>query len=92
MLSLDPQFRCLRGWEQAQAVPAADDRERGRPIRGACSSSRENEQLSPELKAMHIYEVDATMEDTEVARHGVPRAADTRSRCTATTRGGARPT
>ena len=55
------------------AVPAADDRGRGRPIRGALQLARENEQLSPELKAMHLYDVDATMEDTELlgmAFHG----------------------
>ena len=63
MMSLDPQFRCLRQWEQAQPCPPPAPRAR-RPIRGGCSSSRENEQLSPELKAMHLYEVDATVEDT----------------------------
>ena len=73
MMSLDPQFRCLRGWEQAQAVPAADARRARPPIRGGCSVAEENEQLPPELKAMHLYDVDATMEDTELlgmAFHG----------------------
>jgi hypothetical protein len=63
MLSLDPQFRSLRQWEQMQPCPppttageATDPRRLQRV--------RENEQLSPELKAMHLYEVDATVEDT----------------------------
>ncbi len=63
MMSLDPQFRSLRQWEQVQPCPppttageATDARRR--------QLARENEQLSPELKAMHLYEVDATVEDT----------------------------
>jgi hypothetical protein len=72
MLSLDPQFRCLRGWEQAQPCPPpvagqeADDPRRAR-------AELEHAQLPPEMKAMHLYDVDATMEDTEVlgmAFHG----------------------
>ena len=73
MLSLDPQFRCLRGWEQAQPVPAADRRERGRRSAPRCSRARERGSVPPSCKAMHLYEVDATMEDTEVlgmAFHG----------------------
>ena len=45
MLSLDPQFRSLRRWEQAQPCPPPTIDGRGRPIRDACSSTRENEQL-----------------------------------------------
>jgi hypothetical protein len=72
MLSLDPQFRCLRGWEQAQPCPPpvagheADDPRRAR-------AEAEHAQLPPEMKAMHLYDVDATMEDTELlgmAFHG----------------------
>jgi sulfotransferase family protein len=72
MLSLDPQFRCLRGWEQTQPVPP--------PIRGqeaADPRRRAFEEMqaerSDDAKAMHIMEIDATMEDTEVlgmAFHG----------------------
>jgi hypothetical protein len=72
MMSLDPQFRSLRGWEQSQPCPpptlkgeAADPRR--------LQAAQENEQLSPELKAMHLYELDATTEDSEVlgmAFHG----------------------
>jgi hypothetical protein len=72
MLSLDPQFRCLRGWEQSQPCPppVLDD-ELTDPRR--LQLAAENEQLPPELKAMHLYELDATMEDTELlgmAFHG----------------------
>jgi hypothetical protein len=63
MLSLDPQFRSLRQWEQKQPVPpptlateATDERR--------LQLVAENEQLSPELKAMHLYDADATVEDT----------------------------
>ncbi len=72
MLSLDPQFRSLRGWEQNQPVPPpiaggeADD-----PRRAAFIETHAHR--SDEYKAMHIIEIDATMEDTEVlgmAFHG----------------------
>jgi hypothetical protein len=72
MLSLDPQFRGLRGWEQMRPCPPptlgaeADD-----PRRAAMITARER--FSPEHKAMHIFEIDATMEDTEtlgMAFHG----------------------
>jgi hypothetical protein len=72
MLSLDPQFRSLRGWEQAQPVPPpielneADDPRRIKAI-------EDRERMSPDHNAMHIFEIDATMEDTEVlgmAFHG----------------------
>ena len=63
MLSLDPQFRSLRQWEQVRPCPpptldgeATDERR--------LQLARENEQVPPELKAMHLYEVDATVEDT----------------------------
>ena len=72
MLSLDPQFRSLRGWEQTKPVPP--------PIKGEEASDprrRAFEEVqarrSDESKAMHIMEIDATMEDTEVlgmAFHG----------------------
>ena len=72
MLSLDPQLRCLRGWEQTKPCPPptlegeADD-----PRREA--ALKQLEQTPPELKAMHLYDVDAAMEDTELlgmAFHG----------------------
>lgn len=72
MLSLDPQFRCLRMWEQREPCPPptltgeAED-----PRRLAYAA--ENDQLPAELKAMHLYELDATVEDSDVlgmAFHG----------------------
>jgi hypothetical protein len=72
MMSLDPQFRSLRQWEQSRPIPPPTiDGEATDPRR--LQLARENEQLSPELKAMHLYEVDATVEDSEVlgmAFHG----------------------
>jgi sulfotransferase family protein len=72
MMSLDPQFRCLRGWEQHRPCPPptvageADD-----PRRQAAEEAQD--QLPPEAKALHLYDLDATMEDTELlgmAFHG----------------------
>ncbi len=71
-MSLDPQFRCLRGWEQAQPCPPpilAHEATDPRRLRAA----QENDEVSAELKAMHLYDLDATMEDTELlgmAFHG----------------------
>jgi hypothetical protein len=72
MLSLDPQFRSLRQWEQVRPCPpptlegeATDERR--------LQLQRENEALPAELKAMHLYEVDASVEDTwllGMAYHG----------------------
>ena len=72
MLSLDQQFRCLRGWEQAQPCPPPE------PANEATDPRRmqfEEHQASrsPEDRAKHILEIDATMEDTEIlgmAFHG----------------------
>jgi hypothetical protein len=72
MLSLDPQFRCLRQWEQRQPTPppvAADEESDPRRI----AHQREIDAHSATLKAMHIFDIDATSEDTEVlgmAFHG----------------------
>ncbi len=72
MLSLDPQFRCLRGWEQGQPCPPPIlESETDDPRRLA--AIKENEQYPAELKAMHLMDVDAAMEDTELlgmAFHG----------------------
>jgi len=72
MLSLDPQFRCLTGWEQVRPVPppVAGD-ELDDPRRQAFVQAQESR--SAERRAMHIVEIDATMEDTEIlgmAFHG----------------------
>jgi hypothetical protein len=72
MLSLDPQFRCLTGWEQAQPVPPpVAGEEVDDPRREAFARLQEQHSLAQ--KGMHIVEVDATMEDTEIlgmAFHG----------------------
>jgi hypothetical protein len=72
MLSLDPQFRCLTGWEQTKPVPPPlSGGEHDDPRREAFVQV--HEQRSDEQKAMHIVEIDATMEDTEIlgmAFHG----------------------
>ena len=72
MMSLDPQFRGLRGWEQSQPCPPPTiESEATDPRR--LQLAEENEQLPAELHAMHLYDVDATMEDTELlgmAFHG----------------------
>ncbi len=72
MMSLDPQFRSLRGWEQAKPCPPpklADEANDPRRMQAI----REDEAISAELKAMHLYDVNATLEDTELlgmAFHG----------------------
>ena len=72
MMSLDPQFRCLRGWEQAQPCPPpTTESEASDPRR--LQFARDYEAMPPGLRAMHIYEPDATTEDSEVlgmAFHG----------------------
>lgn len=72
IMSLDPQFRSLRGWEQAQPCPPPipqDEASDPRRLRAIA----ENEQIPPELKAMHLFDADSTVEDTELlgmAFHG----------------------
>lgn len=72
MLSIDPQFRCLTGWEQHRPVPppvAGQEQQDARRREFVA----QQEGRSAEQRAMHIVEVDATMEDTEVlgmAFHG----------------------
>jgi hypothetical protein len=72
MLSLDPQFRCLTGWEQIRPVPPpVAGGEMDDPRREAFV--RMHEGRSAQQKSMHIVEIDATMEDTEIlgmAFHG----------------------
>lgn len=72
MMSLDAQFRCLRGWEQRKPCPPPKtDDEVTDPRR--LQAAVDNERLSTELKAMHLYELDATMEDSDLlgmAFHG----------------------
>lgn len=72
MISLDPQFRSLRMWEQRDPVPPpvlADEATDPRRLAYAA----EVEAIPPDLRAMHLYEVDSTIEDSDVlgmAFHG----------------------
>jgi len=72
MLSLDPQFRSLRMWEQRNPVPPpvlADELDDPRRLAYAAEIAA----LPPEAHAMHLYEVDASVEDSDVlgmAFHG----------------------
>jgi hypothetical protein len=72
MMSLDPQFRALRSWEQVAPVPPpvlGEEESDPRRLRQA----KENDEVPAELQAMHLYELDATMEDTDLlgmAFHG----------------------
>jgi hypothetical protein len=72
MLSLDPQFRSLRMWEQRNPVPPpvlADELDDPRRLAYAA----EIDALPAEAHAMHLYEVDASVEDSDVlgmAFHG----------------------
>jgi len=65
MMSLDPQFRALRGWEQAQPCPPPLIEDEATDPR-RLSFVRDYEQVNPEIRAMHIYDPDATLEDTEL--------------------------
>jgi hypothetical protein len=72
MMSLDPQFRALRGWEQSKPCPPpTSSGEASDPRR--MQAQLDDEQISPELHAMHLYDLDATVEDAELlgmAFHG----------------------
>jgi sulfotransferase family protein len=68
VMSLDPQFRPLRLWEQLDPwPPPLLETERDDPRRLAYveSTARLQEQR-PELEAMHIYDTDATTEDVHL--------------------------
>jgi hypothetical protein len=72
MMSLDPQFRCLRGWEQSRPVPPPKSVHEAIDPRYLAAKA-EHDQLSPEAKALHLWDADATIEDTELlgmAFHG----------------------
>jgi hypothetical protein len=72
MLSIDPQFRSLRMWEQRNPVPPpvlADEIDDPRRL----AYAGEINGLSAAAHAMHHYEVDASVEDSDVlgmAFHG----------------------
>jgi hypothetical protein len=68
MMSLDPQFRCLRSWEQEKPCPPPvietelQDPRRLTEVQRVEGFLREH----PEQRAMHLYDIDATTEDVEV--------------------------
>lgn len=68
MMSLDDQFRSLRIWEQAEPCPPpilaeeASDPRRLAAVREAEAMMRDH----PQLAAMHLFDADASVEDTEV--------------------------
>jgi len=68
MLSLDPQFRSLRHWEQAEPVPPpVPGEEANDPRRRAYQAEIDRIYRDEPLRAaQHIHEVDASVEDTEV--------------------------
>lgn len=68
MLSLDPQFRPLRPWEQEQPCPPPHLDDEAHDPRRLAYRDRIETLLHdrPDLGAMHIWETDATMEDTEI--------------------------
>ena len=72
MLSLDPQFRCLRQWEQVQPCPPPvleEELTDPRRVRG----QRFVDEWTSAIKEKHIFDLDSTSEDTEVlgmAFHG----------------------
>jgi hypothetical protein len=65
LLSLDDQFRPLRAWEQAQPCPPPRLGEEATDPRRV-ALQRDFAGLTADMKAMHIFEVDASTEDTEV--------------------------
>ena len=68
MMSLDTQFRNLRLWEQSEPVPppvSGDERNDPRRLRLAAEIDRMHRE-EPEAMAQHLFEVDASVEDTEV--------------------------
>jgi hypothetical protein len=69
MLSLDPQLRSLRMWEQREPCPPPTlEGEAEDPRRLAYA--RENDALPAEAKAMHTYELDASVEDSDILGMG----------------------
>lgn len=68
MMSLDPQFRPLRPWEQEEPCPPPRIEDEASDPRRIAYRDRIEGMLRerPDLGAMHIWETDATMEDTEI--------------------------
>ncbi len=72
MLSLDPQFRCLRQWEQVQPCPPPRLEDEALDPRREAEKSR-IAAYNAVIQEKHIFDLDSTGEDTEVlgmAFHG----------------------
>jgi sulfotransferase family protein len=72
MLSLDPQFRCLRRWEQVRPCPPPRVEDEPTDPRRVASAG-EIDAMRAAMREKHIFELDATTEDTELlgmAFHG----------------------
>jgi hypothetical protein len=68
MLSLDSHLRSLRAWEQEEPVPPpvlGQEESDPRRMRLAAEIDRKHRE-EPEAVAQHLFEVDASTEDTEV--------------------------
>jgi Sulfotransferase family len=68
MMSLDPRFRPLRPWEQSDPCPPPRiEDEATDPRRVAYLAWLEKmHEAQPEQAAMHLWDADATLEDTEI--------------------------
>ena len=65
MLSVDPQFRCLRRWEQAEPCPPPVlGEEQGDPRRLA--GAAEIDAYKAAMGEMHLFDLDASTEDLEL--------------------------
>jgi hypothetical protein len=65
MLSVDPQFRCLRRWEQAQPCPPpvlGEEDDDPRRVAGAV----EVEAYRAAMGEMHLFDLDASTEDLDL--------------------------
>lgn len=72
MLSRDPQLRPLRNWEQANPIPPPRLEDEATDPR-RLQAIADDEAVSPLLKAMHIWDADSGMEDSDIlgmAFHG----------------------
>jgi hypothetical protein len=68
MMSLDPRFRPLRPWEQSDPCPPPRIEDEATDPRrvGYLAWLEKMFEAQPEQAAMHLWDADATLEDTEV--------------------------
>jgi hypothetical protein len=68
ILSQEPQFRCLRTWEQTQIIPppvAGEDEQDPRRLAAVANNERMLRER-PEMAALHLWDADTTEEDVEL--------------------------